>query len=377
MSGDQDVITAEVIEPGPAAAEVVPDDELIVDPEFPAPAGRPCAACGAPVEPLDTYCPTCHDNADAELPAADIAHQKHFRCESCGSEVAVDPDQRSYVCPFCDSTYVVEFSPDQSGRQRPEFVIGFAITPEEANEKFRQWIRQNAWFRPGDLKAATIAEKQKGVYLPFWSFSMLGESSWSASIGEYWYRTETYTTTDAKGKTTTRTRQVCETEWWPLTGRHHHYYSGYLVSGSHGLPHVQANRIKPFHLPALKRYKPYYLAGWLSEEYSVSRDDARQVCQQEFTRREHQNVAAFLPGDTHRALKIDTQFREVNSDLCLLPVYVLSYRYNDKLHRFLVNGQTGRSAGDKPVSWKRILAVVAGVVAIILAIALLFAVFYH
>ena len=51
---------------------------------------------------------------------------KHFKCQQCGAEVATDPDQRSYVCPFCDSTYVMEFSPDETGRQPPEFVIGFA-----------------------------------------------------------------------------------------------------------------------------------------------------------------------------------------------------------------------------------------------------------
>ena len=58
--------------------------------------------------------------------------QKFVRCDNCGSEVAMDPEQRSYVCAFCDSTYVVEFSPDISSRQSPEFVIGFAVTPEQA-----------------------------------------------------------------------------------------------------------------------------------------------------------------------------------------------------------------------------------------------------
>ena len=119
---------------------------------------------------------------------------KVLHCETCGAEVATDPNQRSYVCPFCDSTYVVEIPPDQSGRQRPEFVIGFAITPDQAQEKFRKWLSANSWYRPGDLAAASIADKMKGVYLPFWSFTMLAESHWQAQIGEYWYRTEHYTT---------------------------------------------------------------------------------------------------------------------------------------------------------------------------------------
>lgn len=359
-----------------ADAQLASESEApMVDSDVAAPRGEPCEACGCPVEPLDRFCPACGaPRAAAEAPPtpeADLPSQKYFRCENCSSEVATDPDQRSYVCPFCDSTYVAEFSPEQAERQRPEFVIGFGVTPEQAQEKFRQWIRSNNWFRPGDLKAAQVAEKLKGVYLPFWAFSMLAESSWNATIGEYWYRTETYTTTDSKGKTVTRTRRVRETEWWPLSGRHHRYYNGYLVSGSRGLSQQDADRIKPFQLPAMKRYEPYFLAGWLCEEYSVERDEALEVCREEFRGREQRNVAAFLPGDTQRGLRVDTRFSNVNSDLCLLPIYLLSYKYKDKLFRFLVNGQTGKVAGDKPLSWIRVtMAVVGGLVLVALVVLL-------
>ncbi|MBP86617.1 MAG: zinc ribbon domain-containing protein [Planctomycetaceae bacterium] len=338
-----------------------------MDQEYATPHGQPCEACGCPIEGHDKFCPACGASqvVEATVVVDEPNLQKFFRCDNCGSEVATDPEQRSYVCPFCDSTYVVEFSPEQTDRQSPEFIIGFAVTSDQAQEKFRTWIADNGWFRPGDLRTAAIADKQKGVYLPFWSFSMLAQSRWSARIGEYWYRTETYTTTDSKGNTTTHTRQVRETEWWPLNGKHHHYYAGFLVSGSRGLPQSQAERIKPFNLPALRRYEPYFLAGWLAEEYSIARDQALQLCQQEFYLREQRNVATFLPGDTHSGLQVSSNFSNVNSDLCLLPVYVLSYRYQKKLYRFLVNGQTGKIAGDKPLSWKRIAAMVVGVLIVI------------
>lgn len=371
--------------------------EAHVDRDAPAPRGKPCDACGTPIEPLDKFCPACGStNPDYQAAAAtssaasaplelveaevvekveqqEVPEQKHFRCETCGAEVATDPDQRSYICPFCDSTYVVELPARETGRQQPEFVIGFAITPEEAHAKFKAWLADNGWYRPGDLKTSAVLDKIKGVYLPFWSFSMRADSNWQASIGEHWYRTETYTTTDSKGNTTTHTRQVQETEWYPLAGRHHHYYSGYLVSGSKGLPQDQALRVQPYQLPALKRYAAWFLAGWFAEEYSVQRDQALEISQQEFHRREQSNVAAFLPGDTHRSLVLETRFSHVNSDLCLLPMYIASYKYQDKLYRFLLNGQTGRMAGDKPVSWQRIAILVAVIVSILLVLFLIIA----
>ncbi len=346
------------------------EDEPVVDADALAPRGQPCESCGFPVELMDKFCPACGatNQAAEEPPEPKQILQKFFRCDTCSAEVATDPDQRSYLCPFCDSTYVVEFSPELTNRQEPEFVIGFAVTPEQAREKFLAWIKQNSWYRPGDLRTQLVADKQKGVYLPFWSFSMLAQSNWSATIGEYWYRTETYTTTNSKGKTVTKTRQVRETEWWPLRGRHHKYHGGFLVSGSRGLSQTDAQRIKPFQLPALKRYRPYFLAGWLSEEYLVPRDEASRICKTEFHRREQSHVAGFLPGDTHRSLSVTTSFQHVSSDLCLLPVYILSYRYKEKVYRFLVNGQTGKIAGDKPVSWKRI-AVCISIVAAVIALA--------
>lgn len=357
-------------------------DELVrsqptVEDDSPVVRARACPQCGSPLLPADKFCSACGFRQAGKVEAQPTARrQKHFRCKNCGAEVAVDLDQRSYTCAFCDSHYVVEFTLEEGGRQPPEFVIGFAVTPEKAQQQFRRWLGRNSWFRPSDLQAAQVEEKLKGVYLPFWAFSMLAESDWSADIGEYWWKTETYTTTE-NGKTVTKTRRVRRTEWWDLSGRHHHYYSGYLVSGSRGLPQADAERIKPFHLAALTRYEPYFLAGWLSEEYSIGRDEALQQCQQEFYRREQDNVAAHMPGDSYRNLRVTTRFGNVNSDLILLPVYLLSYRYGKKLYRFLLNGQTGKVAGEKPVSlWRVALAVGAGLL-VVLVLVLLIALFGH
>lgn len=151
-----------------------PIDAPVIDAEAVAPSGTLCTACGTPVEALDKFCPACgttnpasHAIGGEDGTRSVPATTKHFKCQQCGAEVATDPDQRSYVCPFCDSTYVKEFSSDETSRQPPEFVIGFAITPEQAQETFRKWLRANRWFRPGDLGAASVADKLKGVYLPF------------------------------------------------------------------------------------------------------------------------------------------------------------------------------------------------------------------
>ena len=365
----------------------------------------PCAACGTPRQVGSRFCVSCgipfetpnqsrvddprkrttessakskvktqENISSLSLNNASIENQrlessgstKTFRCDNCGSEVDSPNDQRSLRCPFCDSTYVVELSSEQRTSQRPEFIIGFEITREKAQEMFFQWIGKNSFFRPGDLVRKAATEKQQGIYIPFWHFSMIARSEWSAQIGEYWYRTETYTVKNSDGKTEVRTRTVQETEWWPLSGIYRKYYSGYMVSASKGLPQEEALAIQPYKLNTMMRYRPMYLAGWMSEEFSVSKEAALATTQQEFRNRERNAISRFLPGDTRSGLSVQTDLEVGGSDLILLPIHVLSYRYGDKVYRFLVNGQTGRVVGEKPWSGSRIAAVVIAVVLLVM-----------
>lgn len=329
-----------------------------------------CPECGSPVDANAHFCPACGNGLDDRGPAnqePEPDDRKHWRCDNCGSEITSQGSDRTLHCPFCESDYVAEIDPKASGRQRPEFIIGFAIAREEAAARVTQWLKTTAWYQPKDLINARVVEQLKGVYVPFWSFSTLANSVWTASIGEYWYRTETYTVR-VNGKTQTRTRRVRHTEWWPLSGRHHQYYSGYLVSGSHGLTQQEADSLCPFNLPALQRYQPYFLAGWFAEEYSVDRTTAMNRSLQQFTQWEKGNVHAFMPGDTVSQLSVQTSFSQTQSDLCLLPIYTMTYVYRQQRFRVLVNGQTGKIIGQKPIWRERITWVVAWVIGLLLLI---------
>jgi hypothetical protein len=343
---------------------------------------EPCGACGAPRDDSNRFCSACGaplETADQPTVLQGNSGSSHsalpnriLRCKGCAADVATSADSRSYVCPFCDTALVTEL-PLPEGRQRPEFIIGFAISAEEAKQKFWDWLKDNDWFRPGDLALKAVAEKQRGVYLPFWHFSMLADSRWSADIGQHWLRTEAYNMRGPDGKNRTATRTIQETEWFPLSGEHQRYYFGYMVPGAKGISFEESKLVQPYKLSALVRFRPYYLAGWMAEEYSIDRDQAIQQVKDEFRSRQAQEIAYFLPGDTQRNLQVDTDLQVNGSDLILLPVHVLSYRYKDRLFRFLVNGQTGKVIGEKPVSKRRIAGLVMSILAALILLAILIA----
>jgi hypothetical protein len=49
-------------------------------------------------------------------------------------------------------------------------------------------------------------------------------------------------------------------------------------------------------------------------------------------------------------LRVSNTFDETTFKHVLLPVWIAAFRYNGKVYRFLVNGQTGNVSGNAPYS---------------------------
>ncbi len=321
-----------------------------------------CARCSRRARRGQPYCEQCGLELFAPEAVRTPAPRRSLTCTQCGASVAFPEGERTTACPFCDTPYVAqgELAPE---RFTPEFVLPFGITEAEARERFGAWLLGNRLFAPGDLRHKARLEAPRGVYLPFWSFSTRSRSRWSARVGEHWYETQTYTTM-VNGKLVTRTRRVQHTEWYPLEGDYQQYHAHYLVSGSKGLPQEIADALKPFPVAEMLRYQPQYLAGWLAEEYSLDREEAARVSDGVFAEDERRAVAAFLPGDTHTDLEVETSFSDTTEDLLYLPIWILAFRYRERLFRFVLNGATGTQWGERPRSRPRIALAVLLVVAL-------------
>jgi hypothetical protein len=62
------------------------------------------------------------------------------------------------------------------------------------------------------------------------------------------------------------------------------------------------------------------------------------------------------------------RIESLSSEPVLLPVWIMAYRYQDRLFRFLVNGQTGKPTGQAPTSMFKIALVVAAAIAVVLLV---------
>src|SRR5690606_26637730 len=62
-----------------------------------------------------------------------------------------------------------------------------------------------------------------------------------------------------------------------------------------------------------------------------------------------------------RNFSMNLDFSDESWRYILLPIYVAAYRYGERTYQVLINGQTGRLSGQRPVDWRKVGLAVAGV----------------
>lgn len=286
-----------------------------------------------------------------------------FECQSCGARVEIDDDRRTGKCLYCGSPQVID-RPPTPDRPSPTFGLAFVVPPERALEIARRFVRRPL-FAPTSFRTAKV-DDVRGIYLPAYLYTAVAHTQYSASIGENYTVTETYTTT-VNGKTVTRTRTRTVTEWRELSGRHSVFVGDHVVSASRGLPNAELESIEPFDWRAIKRFGPRLISGWATEEASLAPRDVADAARREAADAIGGKLARFMPGDSHRNLRWQTQFDHEDLELVLVPLWILPVRYREDRPpvRLLVNGQTGQVHAKTPISWPKIIAVVVLVLALI------------
>lgn len=301
----------------------------------------------------------------AQEPQGFGTESKVFHCNNCGAETAVAPDTVNFECPFCASTNVNEEAQAQRVI-RPAGILPFKISKKVALEKFRGWIKKG-FFAPSKLKRLAKLDKIHSVYLPFWTYDADTRSQWTALAGHHYYVTETYSDSNGESKT----RQVQKTRWVPASGFYSHHFDDVLVLGSHGLTQQFSERIFPFNLEEVVNYDSRFILGHESEIYQRDVNEGLVVAEGIMDSEIRTAVVRQIPGDTYKNLNINTHKSGVTFKHILLPIWIAAYKFNNKVYKFLVNGQTGKISGKKPVAVWKIIALIAAIAAVIATIVLL------
>jgi hypothetical protein len=123
--------------------------------------------------------------------------------------------------------------------------------------------------------------------------------------------------------------------------------------------------VEPFATAELVPYDTAFLSGFIVEHYQVVLVEAAQASQDSMVEKLRQMCAAEIPGDTHRNLEIHPTFSAQTFKHILVPVWLLSYLYGTRTFQVVVNGYSGRMAGQYPKSpWKIAFLVLLAIIAV-------------
>jgi hypothetical protein len=255
-------------------------------------------------------------------------------------------EARNLRCPFCGSE---RLDREQDTKLlAPSRVVPFRVDRQQAENTMRGWLRRGFW-RPGDLATAAAIEKMTPVLVPYWVFQ--------ATTFTYWTADTSKTPPGARG------------DWYPLYGEHRGSYQGLLIGASGALTPAETSTLCPFDLGQALALDQVDLKEMVIEQFRVQRKYARPLAQQGLEQRERDACQVYVPARA-RNLKVNVRLEGLSSEPISLPVWIMSYRYGERMYRFLINGQTGEPTGEAPVS-KTKIAVAIALVVLCLVIALL------
>ncbi len=294
------------------------------------------------------------------------AEKKSVKCESCQAISIFDPDRAAQRCDFCGSPSIVSVD-DMRDIITPESLLPVVIPATQVRDQLRTWYGSR-WWAPNKLKRAALTDTLHGIYLPYWTFDAHVDASWTAESGYYYYETETYR--DSNGKT--QTRQVRRTRWESSAGQLAHFFDDDAVPGTVGIHNLLLRKVEPFPTTSdLKPYEPAFVRGWTVERYQVDLRQASTISKSQMDATIYQLCSRDVPGDTQRNLEVDSIYQGRTFKHILVPVWLTTYTYGSKSFQVVVNGYTGKMAGEHPLSWVKITLAVLAVLTVILILVML------
>lgn len=260
-----------------------------------------------------------------------------YKCSKCNAEVVTSRTTIATTCAFCGEA--VSITNKIVDNFRPDCVIPFKITKEEAMEEYKKYSQKGV-LTPKDFNKKNAIEKMKGMYAPFWLHSFTNRVGAIVS-GEH-------VTSSRRGYDKVNTHKMYEVDV-EAEGR----FENIPADALKNIDDKLMSSVEPYDYSNLEKFSPAYMAGYYAEEYS---EDAEQT----FARTEKrandvmaQKVLDHVTGYTSERMKsFGNNIDDATAKYTMIPVWLFHTKYEGKDYVYAINGQTGKVAGDLPICKK-------------------------
>jgi LSD1 subclass zinc finger protein len=277
---------------------------------------------------------------------------RRLRCSACGALNALPPGQKQIECAYCGSNQLVQ---PVAGEELidPQWIGVMTVDAGQAQQIARRWLG-GGLFSPDSLLQSLGSLRLRPAYYSCWTFDGMLEVRWTCEVAE--------------GGNNKQRR------WLPVSGVEARFFNDTLVSGVEAVPTRRLDRLEPFPLADLKAFQPDYLAGWPCLLYTSSLADASLVGIEKVLHKLRPELNYLIqPGREKRNLNIGgSSWSGMTFKHILLPLWNGVYQFQGREYHFLINGMTGKIAGDKPRDSFKLVLTSAIVITLVILIFLVF-----
>jgi hypothetical protein len=266
--------------------------------------------------------------SDDEKMLGETESVPEVRCNMCSAMVTFPNNVSTMKCPFCGTSLVLS---DEKIEKfwKPQGILPFKIEQKECKLAYSKWLK-GKWFAPGKLKKE-LAETSvfKGVYIPYWAYDA---DSYTEYVGE---RGNRYTeTVERNGKNVRETR----VEWTMAEGSVNVSFDNVLVAATDTIPVQVRAELNEWDLENSVVYSKEFTSGFVTELYKRDFVECIDVANEYMESEIESKIKRDIGGDLQRIRYKDISYNNVMFKLMLLPIWISSYNYKDKVYRLIVNG---------------------------------------
>ena len=289
--------------------------------------------------------------------AADAQAMQGYICKSCGAELITEGTTTATECPYCGSPTILPERID--GGVKPEKVIPFAITKEQAQQSFNDYFK-GKFLLPNIFKNSRnrITEMRK-LYVPYWLFDCDADAS---------------IVYDAEKKHTRRSGdyEITRTEHYVVRREGSMAFENIPVDGSVKLDNKITESLEPYDLKAAVPFQTAVLAGAMADHADV---DAAE-CEGRAVERVENSIANAIRNTVTGYTTVRERSKHIFAEggkvtPVLMPVWLITTEKEGKTYTFAINGQTGKLTCDVPTNKGKAFGLGAGVFAGVFGIAAL------
>jgi len=161
----------------------------------------------------------------------------------------------------------------------------------------------------------------------------------------------------------TRTRVI--TEWYNTSGTVEVDFDDVIVAASNTLPVHISSRLTNWDKENLVAYRKEFLAGFITEIYSINFVDAFEFAKNIMDDEIISEIRSDIGGDEQKINSHSTNYEDIKFKHLLLPIWISSFKYKEKQYQYVINGRSGEVYGEYPKSIVKITALVLTIIAVL------------